>query len=386
MDNRFYLYYLKGYLNEYINNQELLKYQKYVGSFRSYKLNLAFRYLGLKQINVENPLLFIFLGICDIIVSCLMSFVKFIRVLIQWLKVPHKILPKDKILMLGIAPFTTYTKGVLDKEFKSMVTYLHVPFTLKEMGNDNLNILSSLSFCDLLSALVASWRLDFFIAIKYLNRDFLFRAHTSYEYFLTCLFIEKVESFNNTFISCEIINRWAFLMLNLSAPTIFVQHGKTQCIHYIKVGTPNIAYFMNEEQKIVHNEYIFKQKVQDSRVLKVFEYSGNECLLNNGKKNVLMVCNTLFIGMERKILELLSEVDINLYLKTHPLTKTLDGYESMKEIRPFSYVPSGMYPKVDCVISYESTLAEEYESVGTFVIWYDRLNNINELKYLINNL
>ena len=100
----------------------------------------------------------------------------------------------------------------------------------------------------------------------------------------------------------------------------------------------------------------------------------------------MIVCNTLFIDDERTILELLSDLDINLYLKTHPLTKTIAGYENMRNIRPFSYVPKESFPKVDCVISYESTLADEYKSVGAFVVLYDKLEKLDQLREIIINI
>ena len=385
MDKKYVSYYLKGYLNEYINNIELLKYQKFNGSFRSYKLMLAFRYLGLKQVYIESRSIFVSLGICDVIFTYLMLFIRLISSFVLKLSIPTNNLPKGELLMLGIAPFTTYTKGVLKNEFKSKHVLCHIPFTPKEISEKSLNILSCLSYVDLLSAFWASCKLSSFMALKYFKRDFLFRSHSSYEFFLTCLFVKKVE-FNNTFISCEIINRWAFLMLNLNTHKIFIQHGKTQCTHYIKVGTPDVAYFMNNEQMVVHDEFIFKQKPKVAKVVKVFEYSGCECLLNNGKKDVMIVCNTLFIDDERTILELLSDLDINLYLKTHPLTKTIAGYENMRNIRPFSYVPKESFPKVDCVISYESTLADEYKSVGAFVVLYDKLEKLDQLREIIINI
>lgn len=381
---KYYAYYLKGYLNEKINYHSLLNYQGFEGSFKSYKIKLAFRYLGLKQFKFDNRIILLIFELCDFIMSYIMTFIKFIKSIVLKICIKKCKYPSGKLLMLGIAPFTTYTKGVLKKEFPGSVTYLHIPFTPHENGGDNMNVLCCLSVFDLFKSLWASWCLNTFLFFKYGKIDCMFRAHSSYEFFLGCLFVEKTEN-NNTFVMCNIIDRWAFLISSSKARKIFIQHGKTQRTKFIKIGTPDIAYFMNDDQRIVHEEFIFKSKPNDTRVLSVFEYSGNNSLINNGKKNVLLVCNTLFIEAERRIIEYMANIDVNLYLKPHPLTKTLDDYEKMKSLRSFYYVPKGLCPKVDCVISYESTLADEYESVGAFIIRYDQLEKLETIVEIINN-
>lgn len=46
-------------------------------------------------------------------------------------------------------------------------------------------------------------------------------------------------------------------------------------------------------------------------------------------------------------------------------------------------VPKTGYPNVDVVVSYNSTLADEYEDVDVQVIRYDLLEDLNELRDMI---
>lgn len=83
--------------------------------------------------------------------------------------------------------------------------------------------------------------------------------------------------------------------------------------------------------------------------------------------------------MEWKICELLYK-DVNLYIKPHPGDKDNPDYREMSDKYECVIVPKSGYPHVDIVVSYESTLADEYEDVGVKVVRYDILNNLEDIK------
>ena len=58
-------------------------------------------------------------------------------------------------------------------------------------------------------------------------------------------------------------------------------------------------------------------------------------------------------------------------------------YEQLKQQYGITILPKEFYPKVDIVISYDSTLADEYENVGITVIRHDTIQNCNEVESLI---
>ena len=70
---------------------------------------------------------------------------------------------------------------------------------------------------------------------------------------------------------------------------------------------------------------------------------------------------------------------MNIYLKPHPGDKDNPEYPRMAEQYDAVIVPKTGYPKVDVVISYDSTLADEYDDVGVHVIRYDLLSNLSDI-------
>lgn len=90
------------------------------------------------------------------------------------------------------------------------------------------------------------------------------------------------------------------------------------------------------------------------------------------KKSVLIVSNFyIFAEREEKIIRLLQDLDIEIYLKNHP-SHADSLYDEMKSKYRFSLI-GGLetkLPAVDILISYDSTLAYEYASIGTKVLYY----------------
>ena len=83
-----------------------------------------------------------------------------------------------------------------------------------------------------------------------------------------------------------------------------------------------------------------------------------------------MVCNLYFWTKEKKIIQDLSKRNVNLYIKPHPLDKNIEDYKSLLKDNRFVILEINDYPEVDVVISYESTLADEYENNGVVVLRY----------------
>lgn len=101
------------------------------------------------------------------------------------------------------------------------------------------------------------------------------------------------------------------------------------------------------------------------------------------KFSVLIIANyTLFEKQEETIISQLQDLDINIYLKNHP--QIFDKrYDEMRNKYNFIFLKgvSSELPDVDVVISYDSTLALEYESVGAEILYYGHfdINNVKEI-------
>ena len=105
-----------------------------------------------------------------------------------------------------------------------------------------------------------------------------------------------------------------------------------------------------------------------------------EYLLSNNKLNVMLVCNMLFFESEKEIIYALTKEGINLYIKPHPK----DNAEIYKALKSSSFIILGAneFPKVDIVISYQSTLGVKYEQAGVKVLWYDAIGTKSCIEYV----
>lgn len=94
------------------------------------------------------------------------------------------------------------------------------------------------------------------------------------------------------------------------------------------------------------------------------------------RKSLLIVGNyNLHYDDEVFIVKELQELEIDIFLKNHP-TMNDSLYDKLKETSNIKFIEGGSleYPKVDVLISYDSTLAYEYESIGTKVLFYEDLD------------
>lgn len=84
---------------------------------------------------------------------------------------------------------------------------------------------------------------------------------------------------------------------------------------------------------------------------------------------------TLFADKEKEIIKDLQGLDIDVYLKNHP---SIDNgkYDVFRKEYNFIFLEGvgAELPDVDLVFSYDSTLAYEYASIGTEVLYYDNFD------------
>lgn len=104
------------------------------------------------------------------------------------------------------------------------------------------------------------------------------------------------------------------------------------------------------------------------------------------KKSILIVANYyLFAKQEDFILSQLQNLDIIVFLKNHP---TIDNslYDEMRKKYHFRFIEgtNTELPNVELLISYDSTLAYEYASIGTKVLYYGRFE-IDNIKAIVKS-
>lgn len=379
LERKYICYYIFGYLNMYYSNKTFA-YDPQKESYAQYKLRSTLRYLGLKDINHDLLWLAPPLSWIEFIFSILLVSVRFAYVAISCMY-KKKRSYKGRVFFASLifAPFRL--KNLLESVRPLEISTIKIPFIKNGYSENEVNILSVVTIGDVCKSLLASWKTILLQFRKYRRRDPLFRSFSCFEYYLTCCFVKRMEGVNR-FLYYSTYDRWAFLMCN-TCSSIFIQHGKLiDSLKLIKVGTPSIAYYLNKRQSTVLEKILFKSVPSEMGFRNLLEFSCNELLQHNGKKNVLLVCWNNNIEYERRICELLHH-NVNLYIKPHPGDKNNPNYPYMARQYHCIIVPKTGYPHVDLVISYDSTLADEYEDVGVTVIRYDLLDSLEELEDLV---
>ncbi len=372
-------YYIFGYLNLYFTNL-IFAYDPSKESYQEFKFRFFLDHYGFKQIRLNVSWIVPVLVLLESIIGSLLVLFRF-----AYLTAKMPFVKKERYTGLSfiasLSMISFRVKDMLKAVRPSEVCTLKIPFTLCDYKENEIDILSSLRFSDIFSSFVGSLSVIWTIYLKYGRRDFLFRSYSSFEYLLTCCFVKNATD-NNSFVYYNTYDRWAFLMCNTKEST-FIQHGKlNDDLKLIKVGTPHIAYYLNSSQKDVLDRVLFKSSVENVLYRPCLECTNDSFLKHNGKKNVLLVCWSMNIDKEWFMCRMLHK-DVNLYIKPHPADKENTEYQKMVDELGCVIVPKTSYPKVDIVISYDSTLADEYDNIGLKVIRYDKLKDLNDIKSVI---
>jgi hypothetical protein len=375
LEKKYIRYYLSGYLNTY-SSSLAFSYDPSSGSYKQFKINKTLRYTGIKEIKKDFSFLTPLICLVEAIMSTIIVSARFLYTAGK-IAFVRKRTYNEQIFVasLIIAPFRL--KGMLNLIRPKEVCTLKIPFIKNEYSENEVDILTVLSIGDICKAFAYSFRTIWIQYHKYRSRDLLFRSYSSFEYYLTCAFVSKMDA-NNSFLFYNTYDRWAFLMCNTSK-SIFIQHGKlSESLRIIKIGTPKTAYYITKKQGLVLEKVLFKGIPEERGYRNALSFTSNDLLLNNGKKNVLLVCWSHNIALEWEICKLLNPL-CNLYIKPHPGDKDNPDYPLMSEKYNAIIIPKTGYPQVDVVVSYDSTLADEYENVDIKVIRYDLLDNLNDI-------
>lgn len=367
---KYILYFVSGYLNRSkINNvvyRNLISPKDISLKALQVYLELPDKYVWILRLVMP------FLPICDFIASFFVAIGKFLVVSVKKPWVPRSItfkhplfvqlnMPRDKVENLN--------KAVPEIE----KTYMNIPFIKSQMDDEKcIDILSSVTWKDVFRSFILSLCTIFLMFRKYRHNHQLFRAHSSFEFYLTCFFVEK-QPFGMSFVFYSLIDRWAYLFCNdIHHSNTLIQHGILGEFPYVKMKAPSIVYYVNKEQMIILEKWLFSNKPETVLFRPMLKFSGEEKLLNNSLKNVLLVCCPKFIEKERLVIDKVCNTGrYNLYVKTHPGYSNNEIYEELQKKYHFVLLDRCDYPKVDYVISYESTLAVEYADVGLTVFRYD---------------
>lgn len=381
LDKKYIRFFIHGYLNAFFSDYSF-GYNPSESSFFQHRFKTVLNYLGWRNINRDITWIAPILSIIEAIIATIYVFLKALIVLGQRIFVPQKQYEgKFFIASLTLAPFRMMR--ILESVRPMEVSTLSIPFIKSPYKENDIDILYCLSYRNIVQSLNAAWVTIWTLYKKYRQRDPLFRSYSSFEYYLTCCFVQNTMG-KNRFGFYNNYDRWAFLMCN-TRYSFYIQHGSLpEHLPLIRIGTPYIASFINENQMAILKRILLKDVPQIIKYRRHISFTQNKLLRHNGKQNVLLVCWSHRINKERVICELLQQ-GVNLYIKPHPGEKENAAYKEMSKKYGCIIVPKSGYPAVDIVISYESTLADEYEDVGVPVIRYDSLSDLSQLKEIVDS-
>lgn len=362
--------YIWGYLTQRHNDYKIAANNAEYSSYRDLRLKRT--EVALKRAGIPNGLAKIIaknITPIEKYISYVICTLMFIIFSVMWFFVKRrhykdmKFCPKLTIyekMFINIYKSAGY--GVKD------VTHIYLPgqsYKYKELPS--VSVFSGISYGQLFQAYVYSIKMCAFLIKKYRKEEVSFRAYSSFPYFVCFFFVENLDN-SNELVMYNHYDRWMYMLGNSHLKRTYIQHGKLW-YDQIKRIKCDVAYYINHEQQKVLEHTLFDNK-PEAHFRKSFEYTGMEKLLQNGNKDVLIVCFELEAERHETALKRLADRKVNIYLKPHP-GDDLSKYDALaKDYQNVVVLGLFDYPKVDYVISYNSSLADEYEMHDIPVVKY----------------
>ena len=371
----------KNYILAYLNGYYLFTTFSFTGdmNYKSFKIQKAIQYFKIIRLVFALKWFFKYLLLpFETLISVTIVIVEFIYCSIVYPFYSEKCF-KNSILLLTRGEKKVQellNRASIDLDSIQLITIPFLPIKQDYAGiNNTSSVLSGISYWDIFNSFLLSIRMVFFLKNKYGHRDCLFRSYSSFYFFIASSYFRKID-LSNTVVYTATFDRWAYLFANLNNKVIFIQHGQLSInkpsFFIIKVGSPTVAYYINQSQAVRCNDLLFKN-TPEMHILKGLEFNSAEKLIQNERQNVLLICELRYFDIENQIVKRLVDLDkFNVYIKPHPLDP-FEMYRSYLIYPNVSLLKKDDYLKADFVISYESTLAILYEEAGVRVFRYDIL-------------
>lgn len=266
--------------------------------------------------------------------------------------------------------------------FDNSEFWLEAPFTdisVKELeGKTLVTVYDALLVSDILKSYGHAIAAVLYVGWHNPNR-YIRRSYTAFEFFLTFHAIAKFPV-ETELVFANHIDRWAVLFDACPQKRkILVQHGiETKTADWpVKLKTVTTVYAFNEE---LGNDLRKALLVHDPE----FRYMKPTIHLvddkEDGNYKVLIVCHPAALrDKEAYLISHLQQPNITVYAKTHYTTPDLSFYEELTEKYRFHLITTQVFPKVNTLISYRSTLVSEYEICGVPALLYSDYKTLDDL-------
>ena len=254
--------------------------------------------------------------------------------------------------------------------------WLIKPFTTKQMKElDDKIVISTydiLKYSDVIKAFIYSISAVVHVCLHN-PQHYLRQPFKSFGFYLTYLAILKFSE-ETELVFHNHIDRWAVLVDHCPQKRkVLVQHGieSKKADWPVKLSTVTTVYAFNEELGKDLKKALLTNDPEFIYMKATIELTADE---KDNNYKVLIVCHpTAFREREEYLISHLQRSDITVYAKTHPTTKDVTFYKDLMAKYRFHLITGKIYPKVNTLVSYRSTIVYEYEYYGIpTIMYYDK--------------
>lgn len=268
-------------------------------------------------------------------------------------------------------------------------------------SHKSIKILSLISIKDILSSLISSL-ISYILICKQYGCFYMLCSLNAFSWLLywhACQYIPSKSSIY--FIDHK--DRWAFLVDHTKCINkTLIQHGTeiAKCpkeyallSNYLPLNDKKVEWTQNVPNKLKTLTRVISFSSDEASALKqaildcnpefvVSGYDFKTDALDSEKFSILIIAHRgVYFEIEKKIIEKCQNIPVVLYVKNHP-TQSNDSYFNLLNKYKFIFLTEQKFPHVNLVISYDSTLANEYKSVGIEVIYHTE-HSIEEIVDII---
>lgn len=234
-------------------------------------------------------------------------------------------------------------------------------------------------------------------------RPWVIQGYVAFKWFLVRLAVDKIEG---TVVTAEHYDRWAVLadrsVMRSKRNTkkiknlVLIQHGVMSDLSAssgqvgmildlpTRLESVDFLYCYNDREKLAFMKDVISPDCLNIKT-SLFQMPFNvDSLKDSRMPSVLFVghsiCESFHVSLLSKICE---QCECDIYYKPHPKTKM------SSELYGFKWTVIGdekFYPKVDLLISYPSTLVEEYRSIGIDAIVHGLDSNLDDVNSIVEQV
>lgn len=318
-----------------------------------------FGYMGIKSKLVKSILIFVhpILYTLNIICSLLITIFKFfVAFFISIFRKQREIGEYNELYLNFTYMFIERTRAAdLYQKSKYWIIGPNISDDYIPKEKTIVDYVSNISMTD--NFVILSRSLNTIINYMFHERS-LCLVHKAWQFYEVQVGLSKLTN-NSILYFANQSDKYATLIDSLpSRRKVLLQHGIA--LNWDKLPYPlhNVDEFYSISNLTWQDAY---QNILDCNPeLKFFNPTIKLTDLNCKKKSVLIVSEITYFEQEKEMLKSLKEMEVDIFLKKHPGLTNDYCYINLQKDFKFTYITEKVFPRVDFVISYFSTLAFEY--------------------------